>query len=213
MLFKDRKKAGERLAEKLLKEGAFEKEQLKKTIVVSLLKGGIILGDIIAKKLNIDHLPLVVAKIPAPLNPELALGALTFNTLYLDKKIISSFDKINLQNQINQALSKLATYQKEFKIKESDFNQIKEKTIILVDDGIATSSTIQAAFLFLKKKRAKKIILATPVAPADFNEKIFDKVFILHKDPFLSAISQYYQDFSQVEDDEVKNILNKKTSY
>jgi putative phosphoribosyl transferase len=212
MLFKDRKEAGEKLAEKLLNEGVVAKNQIKKTVVVSLLKGGIILGDIIAKKLKINHLPLPVAKIPTSTNPELALGALTFHTLYLDKETVSFFGKINLQNQINQPLSKLTTYQKKFKIKESDFNQIKNKTIILVDDGIATSSTVKAACLFLKKKGAKKIILASPVAPADFDEKGFDEVIILHKDPFLSAISQYYQDFSPIEDEQVKNLLNKKTS-
>ncbi len=212
MIFKDRSDAGEMLAG-ILKNDPYIKRRLTRSrgMVVSLLRGGIIVGDVVAKNLKIDHLPLAVAKIPAPDNPELALGALCFDVAYIDPKIVSSLslDKALIQKQITLAREKFNSYQKRFFLKEKMYNRLIDCTVILVDDGIATGSTIRAALLFIKSKKPKKIFLASPVAPADFEEKGFNKVFILHKDPYLSAVSQFYESFPQVEDEEVRKIMYK----
>ena len=79
----------------------------------------------------------------------------------------------------------------------------------MVDDGIATGASMKAAALFCKNKKATEVILAVPVAPPDFETEGFDRVFILHKDPGFHAVSQYYDYFPQVEDSEVKKLLNR----
>ena len=81
--------------------------------------------------------------------------------------------------------------------------------MILVDDGIATGATMKAAVLFLKTKGPKKIVAASPVGPADFDEAGFDRIIIYHRDPYLSAISRFYQSFPQVEDEQIKTLLKK----
>ena len=211
MIFKSRQDAGERLAE-IIKNDPYIKRRLvrSRVLAVSLLRGGIIVGDIIAKKLKIGHLPLIVAKIPAPNNPELAIGALCFDIIFLEKKIISSldFDKATIQKQIAQARKKFEDYQRRFSLHEEQFNRLKNYHLILADDGIATGATVKAALLFLKSKKPRKIFLAIPVAPIDFEEKDFDKVFIIHEDPCLTSVSQFYENFFQVNDEQVKRLIN-----
>ncbi len=212
MIFKDRAEAGKKLAT-MLKNDPHIKRRFDQSggVVVSLLRGGVILGDIIAKDLKINHQPLAVAKIPAPSNPELALGALCFDFIYLEPSVASSLgdDQALIKKQIAIASEKFKNYQKQFSLNKRQFNQLKNASIILVDDGIATGSSIKAALLFIQSKKPKKVFLAVPVAPADFDEKNFDQVFILHKDPFLSAVSQFYEKFPPVENEEVKKIIKK----
>jgi len=207
MVFKDRIDAGEKLAVLLEKKLPLSRDR---AIVVSLLRGGIVVGDVIAKKLSLTHLPLVVTKIPAPYQPELAIGALCFDQTYWESSIVNSLN-LTLPEKNDQRLiakNKFTDYCRRFNIQEKDFLNIKNKTVVLVDDGIATGSTARAARLFLKSMQTKKIILASPVAPSDFKNDGFDEVIILHKDPYLSAISQFYQSFPQLEDEEVEIILS-----
>lgn len=195
-------------AKKLLKKIPY-KESLT---VVSLLRGGVIIGDILAKKLHCPHLPLVVAKIPSPHNPELAIGAVCFDTAYLEKTIVDSLHlkKSEITDQIKTARKKFDSYCKTFGIKESIYQKIGGKNVILTDDGIATGSTVRTALLYLKSKSAAKIVLAAPVAPIDFSAKGFDEVVILYRDPDFHSVSQFYQNFPQIETEEVKQILNSK---
>lgn len=208
MLFKDREEAGEKLA-RLLKNKVD-----KKVVVVSLLRGGVILGEKFSKTLKIFHLPLAAAKIPAPYQPELAIGALCFDYTYLEPDVINSLrlDKISTKRQVDIAKEKFKSYLKRFSLKKSIFKKIVKKTVLLTDDGIATGATVKAALLFLRSFRPKKVILAVPVAPKGFVNPGFDEVIILHFDPVFSAVSQFYKDFPQVEDKEVKEILKKKIS-
>lgn len=208
MIFKDRRDAGEKLSEELLKNKDLLKKR-KDIIIVSLLRGGVVVGKVISKKLKVEHLALVITKIPAPYNPELAIGALCFDTVYLDKNIINllSLDRAVTPLQIDIAREKQQLYIKRFSLKEKSYNVLKNKTVILTDDGIATGSTIKAAHLFIKTKKPKKIILAVPVAPTDFDSRGLDKTIILHQDSFFSSVSQFYDDFPQVEDEEVKRLL------
>jgi predicted phosphoribosyltransferase len=185
------------------------KNNLKNTLVVSLLRGGFIIGYQIAKKLSIPHFPLMVAKISAPHQEELAIGALCFNKIYWEKSILNSLNlpKNILNNQIKKAKEKFLNYCHEFNIKEEQFQSIENKIVILTDDGIATGSTVNSAFLFLKSKKPEKVILAIPVAPSDFKNPGFDQQIILYQDPFLSAVSQYYQNFSQVTNEEINFLI------
>lgn len=208
MVFKDRIDAGKKLAEKIANEKLI-KENLKKIVVVSLLRGGFIVGYQIAKKLSLPHLPLMAVKISAPHQEELAIGALCFNKIYWEESILNSLNLSTntLNHQIKKAKEKFLKYCREFNIKKEQFRSIKNKIVVLTDDGIATGSTVAAAFLFLISKKPEKLILASPVAPSDFKNPGFDQQIILHQDPFLSAVSQYYKNFSQVNDKEIKNLM------
>lgn len=210
MLFKDRQDAGKKLAT-LLKTNPYIKRRLTESrgVVVSLLRGGIIVGDEIAQSLKIAHLPLVVTKIPSPDNPELAIGALCFDTTYLKKDIVASLslDEKTIIDRIRMAREKFDSYIKRFKIEKSRYDKLKDKIIILADDGIATGATSKTALLFLKQLKTKKIFLASPIAPVDFDTRGFDEDFILQKETAFSSVSQFYEDFPQIEDEEVKKIL------
>lgn len=209
MIFKDRVEAGEKLTKLIQQNYRFE----EKPIVVSLLRGGIIVGNVIAQNLSLRHLPLVVAKIPAPHEPELAIGALCFNSVYLEKSIINSLSltKSEIDRQTALAKNKFADYCRRFNIKNQNFSMIKNKVAFLVDDGVATGSTVRAAGLFLKHQGVKKVILCAPVAPTDFDKQGLDQLIILYQDPYLSSISRFYQDFPQIEDSEINKILNPKS--
>lgn len=199
MLFQDRLDAGNQLADKL----TYYKNS---SVVVSLLRGGVIVGNVVAKKLNIPHLFLTVAKISHPYQSELAVGALCFDKIYLDNQYVSFFDKKTINQQIKNAKIKFSSYLKRFHFKKTSFKTIKNKAVILVDDGIATGATVKAALMFLKSQSPKKIILAIPVVPTNFKNPGFDEIIILHRDQYFSAVSLFYQNFPQVEDTEIFSI-------
>ncbi len=214
MIFKDRTDAAEQLAQLLLTNSYFKRKSTRKRlVVVSLLRGGIPVGSIMAQRLGSKHYPLVVTKIPAPYNPELAIGALCFETIYLEKRVTESLGltKLEISDQINIAREKFNSYLRRFKINRDGFvRKLSGAVVVLVDDGIATGATVKTALLYLKQKKPRKIILAVPVAPIDFDTRGFDMVFILYKDRSFSSVSQFYKQFPQVEDGDVLKILNSK---
>ncbi|MBI5123371.1 phosphoribosyltransferase [Candidatus Roizmanbacteria bacterium] len=199
MLFQDRLDAGNQLVDKLT-------DYKNNSVVVSLLRGGVIVGNVIAKKLKIPHLFLAVVKISHPDQPELAIGALCFNKIYLDNQYVSFFDKKTINQQIKNAKIKFSSYLKRFNLKKLDYKKLKNKTVILVDDGVATGATTKISLLFLKSQVPKKIILAVPVAPVDFDGPGFNLMIILHHDQPFTAVSQFYRNFPQVEDGEIFSI-------
>lgn len=209
MIFKDRVEAGEKLAQVLTKNKEITNEK-KNIIILSLLRGGAVVGYQIAKKLSLPHFPLVVKKIGAPSNEELAIGALCQNEIFLDKNLIKrlGLDKNEVNAQIKKAKQKQEEYWKKFIKKKPP--SLKEKIVILVDDGIATGASVKVGLQCLKKQKVKKVFLAVPVAPSDFDSSGFDKAFILHRDPFLSAVSQFYQEFNQVNDKLAIDIFSSK---
>ncbi len=205
MIFKNRSEAGSKLAE-ILKKKIVDKENL---VVVSILRGGVVVGEEIAKKLKIPHLFLPVVKIPASDNPELAIGAFVFDVRYINKDVASYYSNQSIEKAVDLARNKFKKYSDVFQINKQSFNSIKNQIVILVDDGAATGATTKAAAIFLQKNKVKKIILALPVASSDFERDYFDEVVILHQNPYLSAVSQYYQDFSPVSEDEIKKLIRK----
>lgn len=208
MIYKDRDDAARELL-KILKKDSLVKRGGDNLVIVSLLRGGIIVGKLLANKLGAGHLPLVVAKIPAPFQEELAIGALCFDTVYLEKRIIESLNlsRSQISRQIEVARTKFDSYLKHFGIEENLYKKVKNKIAILVDDGVATGATARAGALFLKEQGAKYVVLAVPVAPVDFDPAGFDRFIAVHKDPSFGSVSQFYQDFPQVEDEEVKKLI------
>ena len=203
-MFRDRQEAGEKLALKLRNIVSGED-----FVVVALLRGGIILGKKIEEAFKIPLVPLSVKKIGAPLNPELAIGAVTFDrTYYLDKDLIRhlSIDKDYVKNSLEIKRKEAQVLQKQFKDKIS----LKDKKVIIVDDGIATGATAICASIYSKKQGAKEIILVAPVIGKDTFKNIkkyFDRIIFLKIANNLTSVSQFYKYFPQITDEEVLSFL------
>lgn len=202
--FESRDDAGELLAKKLdkFKENA---------VVVAIPRGGIVVGAAVAKRLKIPLDLIIIRKLGAPGNPELAIGATTSKGgIVLDRDLIDKLDipsKYVHQEHVRQ-LSEARRRQKLY-LKE-DRTELIGKLVILVDDGIATGSTIEAAIHAVREELPDKIIIAAPVAPietADRLKLIADEVVVLSTPEPFYAIGEFYSDFPQVSDQEVVELL------
>lgn len=219
--FYDRREAGKYLAEKVkayIKNNFNSETERESFIVMAIPRGGVILGDIIASELETDMDIIISKKIGAENNPELAIGA-----VMADGSYIINEELVNRINISDEYIHKQIEIQKkeierrllEFKGKKDYSNELKDKIIILVDDGIATGATILAAAKWIKEKHhSKRLIVAVPVAPAESNildklHQISDKVIVILTPYDFAAVGQFYEHFDQVSDNEVKEIMNK----
>lgn len=218
MIFKDRVEAGEKLAEIL------QIYQNNNTVVYGLPRGGMVVASIIAKKLKAPLSAIIVRKIGHPQNPEYALCAVSLEgSLVCDQKELATVDMEWLEKEIKK---ELAEAQRRYNLyfstnlpttssSLSDGLRAEglptNQTAILVDDGIATGLTIKAAMGEIKQQKPKKIIVAVPVSPEEVSEQLQQEVdeFIALEipDQFTGSVGSYYQDFPQVTDEEVINLL------
>lgn len=205
-MYKDRVEAGKKLAQKLIN---FKNDDI---VILALPRGGVVLGAEVAKVLHASLHLVLVRKIGHPTYSEYAIGAVAEgeSPIY-DKNEFETIDKKWLKDAEKSA-NELIKYRHELYY-GSDIKQpeIKGKTVILVDDGIATGFTMKAAVLSVRNKHPERIIVAVPVAPLDITnnlKKIADEVIVLNSEPnFLGAVGAYYEKFNQVDDSEVKTIL------
>jgi putative phosphoribosyl transferase len=219
--FHDRKEAGLLLAQKLKLyiKNAFGSEAKKESfIVMAIPRGGVILGDIIASELNVDLDIIICKKIGAENNPELAIGAVMADGSYIINEDIVNRINISvgyISKQVEIQKKEIERRLMEFRGNREYHNTLKDKIIILVDDGIATGATILAAVKWLKEKHyCKRLIVAVPVAPLENSivnklNQIADKVIVIFSPYDFAAVGQFYEHFDQVSDKEVKEIMNK----
>lgn len=212
MIFANRQHAGEVLARRLLKS-KFDPE---KSVVVAIPRGGIVVGQEIASLLKLSLFPLVIKKLGAPNNSELAIGATaSFGKPVLDRWLIKDLG-------VSQDFLKkeIATKKKEAKSREKFLNitispkKFFNKTAIVVDDGLATGMTCKMAAKVLRQFEVRKLILAIPCASPQAIELVkndYDGVVCLEVNENLMAVGQFYRDFRPVEDEEVKEILDQNT--
>lgn len=208
VMFEDREDAGLRLCPKLKK---FLNK--KDCIIVGLTRGGVVTAKTISSFFGLPLRALVVKKIGAPQNPELAIGAtVSLKDVYWDLDLLKRFNISNKEKRIliTQKLKAVKALEKILKIKNrtSDF---KNKNVILVDDGVATGASVIAAAKYLKRVKVKNIILATPVIAADTLvniKKYFDIVVYLQKRTDFYAVGQFYYNFEEISDEKVARILN-----
>lgn len=209
MLFDDRTDAGRKLAAELSKY-----KNHKETQVLALPRGGVIVAFEVAKLLNLPLDIIVPRKIGAPFNAELAIGAISGESVFLDEALIATLNVS--EDYLKRTIQK---EKKEMERRETLYRQglpdlkLQGKTVILIDDGIATGATMKAAVLSLKRNNVKKIIIATPVAPPDTVEELKEMVYeviVLFTPINFMAIGQFYDNFEQTNDEEVIAILSKK---
>lgn len=203
MLFKDRRDAGKMLAKELSSYA-----NKKETVVVGLARGGVIVADEVAKMLGLPLAVLVVRKIGAPGNEEFALGALSeTGELLLNEQmgVSSAYIQKIIEREKKVAQERSALYRG--KKPQVDF---KNKVIILVDDGIATGSTMEVAIRTMRNAKAKKIVLAVPVAAPDslkrLSAQVDETVCLASPSPFY-AVGNFYREFGQTTDQEIIALL------
>lgn len=206
MIFKNRQDAGRELAKKLK-----EYKDKSDTIVVALPRGGVVLGYEIAQELNLPLDIVVPRKVSLPENPEFAVGAITEQGEFIPNPTAGKITGDELEKEIakekEEAGRRLKLYRPE--MEERDF---KGKTILLVDDGIATGLTMEAGVKTLKDMEAGKIIIAVPVSAEDSRQNLqtmADKIICLDTPVFFGAVGQFYEKFDQTQDQEVIELMKK----
>lgn len=211
---KDRQEAAFLLVEKLKKENIIKGEK-NNVIVISVPRGGIVLGKIIAEELGYDFGLIIPRKLTVPQNHELAFGAIIdknnfalnndiIKKLNITEKEIEGEEEIQLEEIENRRKKYGNMYEKKY----------KDKIIVLVDDGVATGYTILISLIKINQQEPKELILCTPVIPDttfEFLNKYCDKIMYLIKEPdfLFSSVGQFYNEFRQIEDEEIERILSK----
>jgi putative phosphoribosyl transferase len=176
-------------------------------VVMAVPRGGVPIAYLISKAYQFPLELLLTKKIGHPSNPELAIGAVSLENEVIDDRFDIADEYIERQIiKIRQSLKE--RYQKFMGDRQPI--DLKGKTVIIVDDGIATGNTILASIKMIRAKHPQKIVVAVPVAPARTAEKIRDLVddFIcVHTPEEFYGVGQFYADFSQVTDAEVIEYL------
>jgi len=209
-MFHDRNEAGRLLSEKL------KKYQTDAPVILALPRGGVPIGFQIATSL---HAPLdlfVVRKIGVPGNPEFGVGAVAPDVLFLDEATLHALGltHADLRETIAREQQELKRRLHVYRGTE-DPPAVAGKTVILVDDGVATGVTTRAAILGIRRLKPKRLILAVPVAPLDDVEslkKAVDEFVCLETPAYFYAVGAFYHNFPQVSDEEVIALLKAKSN-
>jgi putative phosphoribosyl transferase len=206
VIYRDRHEAGVLLARRVAGLGA--------TLVVALPRGGVIVGYELAKQLQLPLDIVCPRKIGAPGNPEFAIGAIaesghaTLNLPLLEELGIAREElEPTIAEEQREARRRVELYRKGLPRRH-----FSGETILLVDDGIATGSTMRAAVESVRTEGAKRVILAIPVGPREEVERLsqeVDQCVCLSTPTPFYAIGLFYRDFSQTTDDEVIDLLQK----
>lgn len=207
-MFADRKEAGAALAAELEKRG------IENGVVMAIPRGGVVVGAEIARRLQLPLDLIIPRKIGAPQSPEMAVGAVTQDgTAIIDHSILKrlGLDENDLAGKIEQEVREIKRRMHKYR-GSGDYPDHTGKEIILVDDGVATGSTVLAAIRSLYKLfQPSKLILAVPVAPPEVMARLreeVDEAVCLEEPEIFYAVGQFYQDFKQVSDREVTEIIN-----
>lgn len=208
-MFNDRRDAGIQLALKLK-----EYRDKEGVLVLALPRGGVVTGYEIAHYLNAPLDIVIVRKIGFPGQPELGIGAVSeTGAVVLNQFIISTYEvyKDYIEGEISRQKEEISRRVKFYR-KGKGLPDLREKTIILVDDGVATGATMKAAISTLREEKLTRLIVALPVAPLDMAQELEQMVdeFICIETPVdFMAVGAHYRDFTQVSDEEVVELLQK----
>jgi len=214
VIFRDRIDAAKKLVERLYWFKDEIQENKSPAVIVAIPRGGVVIGDVIASELGVKLDLIVSRKIGAPFNSELAIGAVMPDGSYFlnDVAEMIKVSQDYIESQINKEVKEIDRRLIEFRGNREYNNKLEDKIVVLVDDGIATGATILASAKWIKDKHnCKQLIIAVPLAPREILEDLnraADKVSLYTPEPF-GAVGRFYQDFNQVSDEEVKEIMKK----
>jgi len=202
MRFANREAAGRALADHLMR---YRGEQ---TVVLGLPRGGVVVASQVAQRLVAPLDVIVVRKLGVPWQPEVAMGAIGEGGVRVLDRMgdVSAAQLLRVESSERKVLARrVALYRQGMPNLE-----LRQRTAIIVDDGIATGSTARAACLVVRARGAARVVMAAPVGPAGVQQSlsgVADVVVCPWTAGDFRAVGQYYDDFSQVPDDEVQRIL------
>lgn len=207
--FKDRKHAGQLLAQKLQKFA-----NRPDVIVLALPRGGVPVGYEVAKSLHAPLDVFVVRKIGAPMQPELAMGAIASGDVLILNEEVVYLAGVS-QHTIDEIVEK---EQAELERRENAYRDdrppadVRGHTVLLVDDGMATGSSMRAAIQAINQLAPNDVVVAVPVAPEttcqELGDEVDEMVCLLTPESFY-AVALWYEEFPQTSDDEVRELLNR----
>jgi putative phosphoribosyl transferase len=205
--FRDRSEAGQLLAEQLR-----EYEKRPDVIVLALPRGGVPVGFEIATRLELPLDVFVVRKLGVPGQRELAMGAIASGGVRILNK-----DVLRAMPYAATAVAEITAQEtREVERRERDYRdgrpapELEHRTVILVDDGLATGATMLAAIAALRQKDPAKIVVAVPVCPPETLreiERVADETVVLFAPDWFRGVGQFYADFAQVGDESVRDLL------
>ncbi len=205
-MFKNRVEAGQLLASRLTRYSE------SKVIVFGVPRGGVVVAFEVAKALRAPLSVVIPRKIGAPMQPELALGAVADDgTLLLDDRLVGELGvrKEYLEREVSSQLEEINRRRQAYRV-PSIGSSLEGRVALVVDDGIATGATIRAAVRSLKKWKPASVVVAVPVAPPEAVELLrqeADDVVCIQTPSSFFAVGEFYDEFEQVDDDEVVKIL------
>lgn len=203
-MFRDRRHAGEVLASELA-----EYRGQPDAVLLALPRGGVPVAAAIARNLHLPLDVLPVHKIGAPIQPEYAVGAVASDGLVvLDEEAIAAMhiSQADLDSVIAREQEELLRREREYRDGRPALT-LDGKTAILIDDGLATGYTMLVAVHAAQRERAAKVVVAVPVAPQETIDRLrkeADEVVCAYVPPRLLAVGQFYENFGQVSDEEVR---------
>ena len=205
MIFHDRDEAARKLADKLQ---AYKGQQ---PLVLAIPRGAVPMAKIIADELGGSYDVVLVRKLRAPINPELAIGSVDESgwTYIADHAASTGADSAYIEAEKQHQLAVIRQRRAQYtpiRAPEDPAGRI----VIVVDDGLATGATMISALHGLRNRKPARLICAVPVAPPDTLDKVTelaDEVVCLTAPEDFRAVGQFYEDFPQVEDEEVMRIL------
>ena len=205
-IFKDRTDAGVRLAR------ALEDYRNRNVLVLAIPRGGVEVGYQVARYLDADFSIVITRKLPFPENPEAGFGAIAEDgSTFIFRDATRSLPPPTVERIIHQQQKELDRRIRVLRGGEP-LPEIADRTVILVDDGIAMGSTMRASIQLIKEQGAGRIVVATPVASwwvAQEIEAMVDQVVVLTKPASFRAVAQVYQEWYDVPDTKVLEILDK----
>jgi putative phosphoribosyl transferase len=204
-IFQDRQDAGRQLAQSLIKY------KNKQPLILGIPRGGVIVAYEVAKALLAELDVIVARKLGAPLQPELAIGAIApGNIKVLNPELVQYFglDDADINKLVEQEQQEMERRISAYRAGRADLD-VKNRTVIIVDDGLATGLTALAAVRAVKNMQAKKVILAVPVGAADTVATLSKEAIVvcLSTPQQFDAVGYWYRDFAQVTDAEVIALL------
>jgi putative phosphoribosyl transferase len=203
--FTDRRDAGQQLGKELLKRN------LKNPLIFALPRGGVVTGHEVAETLGESMDILICRKIGSPEHEEFGIGAMAEDGKpLLDSTSSWGFAKSEIDKIIDKEQKELRRRIKHYR-SHRDFPSVRDRITVLVDDGVATGVTAAAAGKFLKSQGAAKVILAVPVAPVSLTPHLLhhvDEIITLHALSHFRGVGMWYENFEQVEDALVLEILS-----